>query len=114
MAMRDNEYLTSRGRRFSFDGWPDGGRPTELFDLGQWAACLHACMFAASRRANVADIEDDGPLHELIHLICGIPVCTHGSMDDLRRQIYELEMSADAGQIQHQLSESKCKTQQHA
>ncbi|MBR8344180.1 hypothetical protein [Burkholderia ambifaria] len=90
------DYWTSRGRRFSFLGWPEGGRPTDLFDREDWVGCLHACMFAASRRANPADLEDDGPLHELVHLACGLSLCTHNSMDLLREQIAELESHAES------------------
>ncbi|MDV3101761.1 Lar family restriction alleviation protein [Burkholderia cenocepacia] len=91
------EYTTTRGRTYSFNGWPAGGRPTELFDAGKWAECLHASMFAASRRRDPADIEDDGPLHELTHLICGVPMCTHNTLDRLRDEVLELEQSVENG-----------------
>lgn len=81
-------YRTSRGRLFTFVGWPAGGTPLELFDAGRWLECLHACMFAASRRA---DLEDDGLLHELVHLELGLAICTHSTMADLREQVLALQ-----------------------
>ncbi|HHV7520171.1 TPA: hypothetical protein ACUNF5_001619 [Burkholderia orbicola] len=93
------QYTTTRGRTYSFNGWPAGGRPTELFDAGKWADCLHASMFAASRRRDPADIEDDGPLHELTHLICGVPMCTHNTLERLRGEVLELEQSVEIGTL---------------
>jgi hypothetical protein len=93
------EYTTTRGRTYSFSGWPAGGRPTELFDAVKWAECLHASMFAASRRRDPADIEDDGPLHELTHLICGVPMCTHNTLERLRGEVLELEQSVEIGTL---------------
>lgn len=89
------EYTTARGRKYSFGGWPPGGSPTELFDAEKWAECLHATMFAASLRRNPADLEDDGPLHELVHLICGVPICTHNTLERLREDILKLERSVE-------------------
>ena len=75
------EYRTTAGRAFHFDGWPPGESPIELFDAGKWLECLHACMFAASRREL---LEDDHLLHELVHLALGIDICTHNTMAGLR------------------------------
>lgn len=82
-------YHTSRGRLFTFVGWPDGGTPLELFDAGRWLECLHACMFSASR---LQDLEDDGVLHELVHLALGVEICTHTSMTALRGQVEALQL----------------------
>ena len=40
----------------------------------------HECIRAAS-------VEDDGLLHELIHLALGIDICMHHAIDDLRREL---------------------------
>lgn len=91
-SITDGIIRTSRGRAYVLSNWPAGGRPTDHFDQGRWADCLHACLFAASLRRNPADIEDDGPIHELSHLVCGIPICTHNTMEGLREQVRELEL----------------------
>ncbi|WP_340700849.1 hypothetical protein [Burkholderia cenocepacia] len=91
-SIADGIIRTSRGRAYVLSDWPAGGRPTDHFDQGRWADCLHACLFAASLRRNPSDIEDDGPVHELVHLVCGIPICTHNTMENLRHQVRELEL----------------------
>jgi hypothetical protein len=81
------EYRTTAGRSFAFSGWPPGESPLELFDAGKWLECLHACMFAASRREL---LEDDQLLHELVHLALGIDICTHNTMAGLREECVRL------------------------
>lgn len=87
-APASHTYRTSRGRLFSFTGWTPGETPLELFDRGEWLQCLHACMFASSRSA----IEDDGVLHELVHLALGIEICTHNSMAMLRSDVAAIDL----------------------
>lgn len=82
------DYKTTKGRAYSFMGWPPGESPVELFDAKRWLECLHACMFAASRKVT---LEDDGLLHELVHLALGVEICTHNTMGDLRAEIVALE-----------------------
>lgn len=83
---------TSKGRNYSFDGFPPGETPVELFDAGRWLECLHACM--AGVMVNRLHIEDDGVLHELVHLALGVEICTHSSMGGLRNEICEIETLA--------------------
>lgn len=85
-----SEYRTSRGRSFSFSGWAPGETPLDHFDRGEWLKCLHGCMFAASR----VHIEDDGVLHELVHLALGVDICTHNSLDDLRVEVAAIQALA--------------------
>lgn len=83
-ALTPCEYRTAAGHAFIFDGWPAGESPLELFDAGKWLECLHACMFATSRRVL---LEDDQLLHELVHLALGIDICTHNTMAGLREAV---------------------------
>jgi len=94
-AGRLADYRTARGRRFGFMGWAPGESPLEQFDAGNWVACLHACLlcFSALEDAEKTQeaIEDDGLLHELVHLASGVDICTHAGMADLREQVSELQ-----------------------
>lgn len=91
------DYLTSSGAQYSFSGWNPGESPLECWDDKEWLKCLHACMFClsmikASQMALQA-IEDDGLLHELVHLADGVDICTHGSMAALREKVIALQCS---------------------
>lgn len=83
------EYLTTAGHRFC--DFYDGPSPLELFDAGRWAECAHACVFMIYRTGDAAlalrCLEDDCVIHELLHLACGVPVCTHNGMDGVRAQV---------------------------
>lgn len=87
-----NEYRTSRGRLFALPSFEKGEYPLDLFDRGEWLKCLHACMAVAQfmDTDTRSFIEDDGILHELVHLSLGVNVCTHNSMDDLRRDVEKI------------------------
>lgn len=67
------DYLTSSGRRYSYS--PGGPTAVQLFEQGKYAECLHLLMFyfqfAPADLARGA-LEDDGVLHELLHLVTGI------------------------------------------
>lgn len=86
--MKNENYRTSRGHLFGFSDWPEGESPLELFDKREWLKCLHSTMFVLSRsKIEQIDIEDDGILHELIHLSLGVDICTHQTLSDLREQL---------------------------
>ena len=89
------EYRTSSGNRYTFSGWKTGESPLECWDRQDWTRCLHGCMLCLSLIRNpVAShhaIEDDGLLHELVHLMQGIEINLHGSMEALRAQVNVLQ-----------------------
>jgi|GEM_PF-993448 len=89
------EYVTSAGASFSFSGWNASESPLECWDSRDWLKCLHGCMLCLSLlndpEATQRAIEDDGILHELVHLEADINICLHGSMDNIRAQIESLQ-----------------------
>lgn len=94
------EYHTTKGRLYGFSGWEPDGDPLTLFDQGKYLECLHAAVFAASRLPSsdlvASALEDDGVIHELVHLVAGIDICTHNTMADLRRDLEWLINAAEA------------------
>lgn len=90
------KYRTSvLGLDWGFRGFYPGESPLELFDAGNWLACMHAVMVGVYVVNDVGRawrvMSDDGALHELLHLACGIQICTHSSMAEIRMQIAEIE-----------------------
>ena len=90
------DYRTTRGVLFSYAGWGSLGGPLACFDRGQWLLCLHACMLCLSllnesHQTQIA-IEDDGLLHELVHLASDIDICTHTSIPELRQAVADLQL----------------------
>lgn len=88
------DYVTGRGVNFSFTGFAPGNDPLAHFDAYKYEECLHSCMvlvylFTPNER-QYQYLADDGLLHELIHLINGIDICTHNSIDNIRQQIKDL------------------------
>lgn len=94
------QYKTTQGRTYDFSGWEPGESPLELFDKQEWLKCLHACMLCTSfthklykddlqTQDDIAAefIDDDGLLHELCHRACGLDICTHNSLEDLRKEV---------------------------
>lgn len=65
--------------------------PQELFDKGDYVACLHATIqiynIANDPKASQAALEDTGVIHELVHLACGIPTWTHRTHEELRAML---------------------------
>jgi hypothetical protein len=94
------EYRTSSGVGYSFSGWNAGESPLECWGKQDWLKCLHGCMLCLSLiREPVAafrTIEDDGLLHELVHLAQGEAICLHSSMDSLRAQVDMLQRIMEA------------------
>lgn len=92
MRVNENQPGTYRTRCGAvFTAQYRGPSPMDLFDLGDYIACAHACAFLIGRlrdpeRALMA-LEDDGLLHELLHLASGIPVCTFHAPADIRVQV---------------------------
>lgn len=88
------DYITERGVNFSFAGFAPGDDPLTNFDAYKFEQCLHGCMVLVYLFIPVESqykyLSDDGLLHELIHLILGIDICTHNSTDNIRQQIREL------------------------
>jgi len=84
-------YRTTHGRSFEFSGWLEGDSPLDHFDTGNWLQCAHGICLALSRQHDpncaALAVEDDGLLHELIHLALGVDICTHTSMTALREQV---------------------------
>lgn len=105
------DYRTTKGARFGFSGWGEGGSPLERFDKQEWVLCLHGCMLAASflpgEEARLL-LEDDQILHELVHLIQGVDICTHNGMPALRRGIKKLQKRFENEQT------IRCKNQEAA
>lgn len=90
------QYFTSKGTEFSFYGFDDGDRPSDHFKAGDWLTCLHGCMFLASildPHESKVLMEDDGLLHELVHLALGISISTHTDMNELLCSVTELELT---------------------
>lgn len=94
------DYHTSSGASFSFSGWNAGESPLECWDSRDWLKCLHGCMLCLSLLNDPENtqlaIEDDGLLHELVHLEADINICLHSSMDNIRAQIETLQSRLDA------------------
>ena len=93
-------YWTSRGRQYCFGGWGPTGDPVACFERGSWMNCLHGCMLCLSllndpRRTQLA-VEDDGLLHELLHLASGVEICTFNTMDELRALVVQLVQDFEA------------------
>lgn len=88
------DYVTSRGVKFSFNGFPAGCDPLAYFDNKDYLNCLHGCMVLVSlfvpREIKHLYLEDDGLLHELVHLSLGIDICTHSNLISLRQHIQDL------------------------
>lgn len=93
------EYLTSRGRLYSFSGWPPYEEPLQCFDDSDWLRCLHGCMLALALLADAERtqlaIEDDGLAHELLHLATGVGLCTHNTYAGLRAEVERLQADLD-------------------
>lgn len=89
------DYRTSSGANYSFSGWNESESPLECWDRQDWLKCLHGCMLCLSllndHEATQRAIEDDGLLHELVHLESDINICLHGDMDNIRLQIEFLQ-----------------------
>lgn len=88
------DYVTSRGVKFNFSGFPAGCDPLTYFDNRDYINCLHGCMVLVSlyapREIKHLYLEDDGLLHELVHLSLSIDICTHNSLTLLRQCIQDL------------------------
>lgn len=93
------EYLTSSGHQYSFTNWGNGEQPSECFDRQDWLGCLHGCMFCAqfNSSSNLL-LEDDGLLHELLHLAMGLEISTHNSLQELRIAVVKLELAGVKGE----------------
>lgn len=89
------DYRTSSGVSYSFSGWDAGESPLECWDKQDWLKCLHGCMLCLSLLRNVITIrwaiEDDGLLHELVHLALDVEISAHGTMGELRMQVEHLQ-----------------------
>jgi hypothetical protein len=83
-----------QGSPLSFSGYRSGETPLELFDAGRWLECLHGCMIGIT--VTHEHIEDDGVLHELVHLALGIPICHQSSMGYIRDEVGKIQMAAQA------------------
>jgi hypothetical protein len=103
------DYVTSRGVKFSFNGFPAGCDPLTYFDNQDYVRCLHGCMVLVDlfvpREIKHLYLEDDGLLHELVHLSLSIDICTHGSLIFLRQRIQDL-INASRDQKETQQTES--------
>ena len=99
------DYKTSKGRLYSFDGWQPDDSPLEHFDQKNWLKCLHGVCFMLSHfDANEVkqSLEDDGILHELIHLSLGVEICTHQDLEYLRACVADIQARFDHEQDQLQ------------
>jgi hypothetical protein len=82
--------------------WKPGEKPVETFDKEDWAGCLHGCALALTvlqdPTRTQAAIEDDGILHELIHIIhfphARYELGNYPSIRGLRDEIYKLQEDA--------------------
>ncbi len=83
-------------RNYEFGYWDEGKTPVELFDKKNWLECLHACMCAASRTVTPKDVlADEGVLHELCHLALGIAIALENSLESLRKQVLDLQLTTE-------------------
>lgn len=87
---------------YQSDGYRLGEYPTDLFDAGNYEACLHSVVLGLSligdAQRTQTEIEDDGIIHELIHLLhigrqMGITV-DWLNMAQLRNEIHQLQVDA--------------------
>lgn len=102
---RANGYMSD----YEFNGWKEEHKPVNLFDARNFIPCLHACSVALvilnDHRRSYEAVEDDGIIHELIHIL-HIPLIqevtsrdieTHmqsPSMQTLRERILKLQEDA--------------------
>lgn len=86
------DYRGSKGG--AYNTTYSGPTPVELFDAGRVAECLHACAFMlfALKDAGRAwgALDDEGLMHELVHLVVGIDISTHNRHDNIRAEVSEL------------------------
>jgi len=84
---------------YSFSGWRATESPIECWNSGIYLACLHGCMLCYSllndKEKTQAAIDDDGLLHELLHLAEGNEICSHQTMTDLEKEIITLQAKFD-------------------
>jgi hypothetical protein len=89
-------YTSPKGVQFTFDGWAPGEAPLECFDRGDYIACAHGCMLSLIVEGNVYEsflaIQDDGIIHELIHLHDKIDICTCNTLPDIRAMVACLQI----------------------
>jgi len=89
------EYATSRGGRYSFSGWEPGLSPSECFDEAKYLECLHGCILCLSLLnepfRTQKSVEDDGLIHELVHLSQGIDISHRQDMLGLRKEVANLQ-----------------------
>lgn len=90
-----SEYKVSSGARFSFCGWENGEDPVSCFNRRDWIGCLHGICLMLYRTGDknqaLNALADDGIVHELVHLMARIDICTHHTEVSLRRQIKNLQ-----------------------
>lgn len=88
------DYIAETGARFSFDGFCLGDDPLTHFDAQRYAKALHGVVLLVYLftpcESQYKYLADDGLIHELIHLVEGICICSHNSMSSIRSQIEEL------------------------
>lgn len=88
-------YITSKERAYSFTGWRPGETPLDHFDAKRWLECAHSlcvCLDLATPITEIAKaVEDDGVLHELLHLALGIEICTHNTLSEIRTEVAVLQ-----------------------
>lgn len=93
------QYRTSKNTLYDFSGWNVGETPSLLFSNKKYLECLHCCFlmvnFVASFEELKQYVQDDGLLHELLHLGTGIPISTHNLLSDLEKQVKTLEERFD-------------------
>src|ERR1700735_5615638 len=63
----------TNGTPYMLSKWKEGEYPVQTYDAKDWIGCLHGCALALTmlqdpQRTQNA-IEDDGILHELIHIL---------------------------------------------
>ena len=97
---RNIEYNTTKTKsKYLFSGWEPTQSPIECWNSKNYLACLHGCMlcysFLNDSKATQLAIEDDGLLHELLHLAMKTEICTHQSLKDLEKEIIALQAKFD-------------------
>ena len=92
------QYQTSKGMHCGFEGWKPDESPLDFFDRGDYLQCMHGVMLCLHLIAQptllAQSVEDDGILHELVHLSLNVRLPPESAVDrlkvDLRRQIIQL------------------------